>query len=86
MRRERITLLPKEKEVTNVDFMETIRGKIWELKDLKGITYRAMADEAGIGYATFSNFASCHRDTMNKSNWYKMVTYIEPLYDKMFNK
>lgn len=67
----------------NIDYMETIRGKCWELKD-KGVTYQAMSEQCGVGVSTVRNFSNCLRDSMNTKNWNKFRLYIEDMHKKIF--
>lgn len=64
----------------NKDYIETIRGKCWDLKDY-GIPYKVMSEESGVSYSIIRNFACCYRDTMRKENWYKFSDYIEEKWD-----
>jgi hypothetical protein len=73
----------KDKSCKNIDYMETIRGKCWQLKD-KGITYKAMAEQSGVGVATIRNFSSCLRDSMNPTNWNKFRLYVEKTHKQLF--
>lgn len=73
----------EDKSCSNVDYMETIRGKCWALHD-KGVSYQSMAEACGVCGSTVRNFANCLRDSMNKKNWAKFSEHIEELYSKVF--
>lgn len=73
----------EDKSCNNTDYIETIRGKCWELH-YKGISYQSMAEACNVCGSTVRNFTNCLRDTMNKKNWAKFSLYIEELYSKIF--
>ena len=66
----------ENKSNKNMDYVETIRGKCWDLKDV-GIPYKVMSEESGVHYSTVRNFACCYRNTMKEDNWNKFSSYIE---------
>lgn len=84
----RVLKNPKDMEDTsckNVDYMETIRGKVWELHD-KGVTYKLMAERSGVCSATISNFSNCLTDGMNPKNWNKFRIFIEGMHKEIFGE
>ena len=49
--------------------------KLRELKD-KGLTYKAMAQNSGVGYSVIRNFVSDYRDSMSQENLDKLEDWL----------
>ena len=52
-----------------------LKMKLRELKD-KGLTYKAMAQNSGVGYSVIRNFVSDYRDSMSQENLDKLKDWL----------
>lgn len=57
--------------MTNIE----LKMKLRELKD-KGLTYKAMAQNSGVGYSVIRNFVSDYRDSMSQENLDKLEDWL----------
>ena len=52
-----------------------LKMKLRELKD-KGLTYKAMAQNSGVGYSVIRNSVSDYRDSMSQENLDKLEDWL----------
>lgn len=55
-----------------------LKTKLRELKS-KGLTYRAIAQNSGVGYSVIRNFVSDYRDSMSQENLEKLEDWLKDI-------